>query len=170
MSVSVASPPVATPRATRSVREARRDDEAGLIALVRSVAEFTPDEVEVALELIESTLAETDDYRVLVALEGDRVVGYACFGPTPMTKGTFDLYWIASSRNARGSGVGRALIDAVMQRLRACGGRLLRVETSSRDEYIATRRFYDRASFEHAATIPGFYDVDDDLLIYVRRA
>jgi ribosomal protein S18 acetylase RimI-like enzyme len=166
--MSVASPPTTAPYGARSVREARRDDEAGIAALVRSVAEFTPDEVEVALELIESALAKTDDYRLLVALEGDRVVGYACFGPTPMTKGTFDLYWIASSRTARGSGVGRALIDAVMDQLRACGGRLLRVETSSRAEYLATRRFYDRASFKHAATLAGFYDVDDDLMIYVR--
>jgi ribosomal protein S18 acetylase RimI-like enzyme len=165
---AVAVPLASAPFGARVVREARRDDEAGLSALVRSVGEFSPDEVEVALELIESALAKTDDYRVLVALEHDRITGYACFGPTPMTKGAFDLYWIASAKGARGSGVGRALIDAVIESLRACGGRLLRVETSSRTEYLATRRFYERAAFKLAATLTAFYDVDDDLMIYVR--
>src|SRR5438067_1925956 len=105
MSVAASSPPPVAPFGARVVREARPEDAAGLVALVRSVGEFTPDEVEVALELIESALAKTDDYQVVVALEHDRVTGYACFGPTPMTKGAFDLYWIASAKGARGSGV-----------------------------------------------------------------
>ena len=37
------------------------------------------------------------------------VLGYACFGPTPMTERTWDLYWIAVAPNAKRAGVGRAL-------------------------------------------------------------
>ena len=35
---------------------------------------------------------ETSGYTFLVDLDADRVVGYACFGPHPLTQGTFDLY------------------------------------------------------------------------------
>jgi len=30
--------------------------------------------------------------------------GYICYGPTPMTDGTYDLYWIASDPRVRGQG------------------------------------------------------------------
>lgn len=152
----------------RVVREARPDDGPALIALVRTLTEFSAEEVEVAVELVESALAKTDDYRLVVAHARDRLVGYACFGPTPMTKGAYDLYWIATREGERGTGVGRALVDGVIDRVRSSKGRLLRVETSSREDYASTRKFYERASFLHAATIPAFYDVSDDLVIYVR--
>jgi hypothetical protein len=39
------------------------------------------------------------DYNVLVCDDGERILGYICFGPTPMTMGTWDLYWIAVDRS-----------------------------------------------------------------------
>lgn len=152
------------------VRAIEARDRPALAALLTTVAEFTAEEVAVALELIDAAIDETDDYRVLVA-ESARpgaLDGYVCFGPTPMTTGTWDLYWIATSSAARRTGVGRALIDALDLALRREGARLVRVETSSRDGYQATRSFYDRTGFGVAATIREFYAPGDDLVIYAR--
>ena len=63
--------------------------------VLRSDATFREDEVEVALELVDDALETPEsDYWLRVAYIEGRVAGYICFGPTPMTASTFDLYWI----------------------------------------------------------------------------
>ena len=155
--------------AARRVRDVAPSDRAPLAALLATTPEFTPDEVAVALELIDHAIGRTDDYRVLVVETGDRLDGYVCFGPTPMTDGTWDLYWIATAAHARRTGAGLALVASLMQRLREERARLVRLETSSRPEYDATRRFYDKAGFVVAATLHDFYAPGDDLVTYVLR-
>jgi ribosomal protein S18 acetylase RimI-like enzyme len=150
------------------VREIHLGDREPLAEMLARVREFDAEEVEVALELIDHAIHRTDDYRVLVAvLDGASAIGgYVCYGPTPMTQGTFDLYWIATDPSLRRSGVGKALVMALEQTLATEGARLVRLETSSRDDYAATRAFYDRTEFEVLARIRDFYSVGDDLLIY----
>lgn len=109
------------------------------------------------------------DYKVLIAEREGRVLGYVCYGPTPMTQGTWDLYWIASDPAARGQGVGAALVGAMEQELRRQGGRLIRVETSTTEAYGATRRFYAHLHFAEEARLRDFYSVGDDLIILTKR-
>jgi ribosomal protein S18 acetylase RimI-like enzyme len=131
---------------------------------------FTPDEVLCALELIDAAAQPNHpDYQALVAVRSDLVLGYVCFGPTPMTQGTFDLYWIASSPDARGQGVGAALVSAMEVELRGRGARLVRVETSAQEAYGTTRGFYAAMRYEEEARIRDFYRVGDDLIILGKR-
>ena len=119
-------------------------------------------------EMLDEALGGDDDYRFLGAFDADDLVGYACWGPTPGTAGTYDLYWIAVEQARQGRGIGTQLAEAVEQRLQAEGGRLLVVETSSREDYTPTRRFYERRSYQRRATIPGYYAPGDDLVIYTK--
>jgi ribosomal protein S18 acetylase RimI-like enzyme len=96
-------------------------------------------------------------------------VGYACYGPTPGTDGTFDLYWIAVHPSAQGRGDGSRLLAEVERRLRERDARLLVVETSSRDSYRHTRRFYEARGYTLAARCRDYYAVDDDREIYCKR-
>ncbi len=130
--------------------------------------------MRVALSLIDESFAKPDDpdpYRFVVAEAAAerRVVGYVCFGTTPLTTGTYDLYWIAVDPTFQGGGVGSLLVDAVLDAMRAAGGRLLLIETSSRAEYARTREFYDRAGMTLEARVRDFYSPGDDRLIYARR-
>jgi ribosomal protein S18 acetylase RimI-like enzyme len=95
-------------------------------------------------------------------------VGYACWGPTPGTEGTHDLYWIVVDPASQGKGVGSGLLQEVEGRLRADGGRLVVVETSSRADYAPTRGFYERRGYARAAVIPAYYAPGDDLVIYLK--
>lgn len=111
---------------------------------------------------------------MLVADEGvgdapdARPVGYVCFGRTPMTESTYDLYWLVISPTDRGRGLGHALVARFEDHLRANGGRTVRVETSSLEGQGGASRFYDSAGYGRAGVIPDFYRAGDDLLIFAK--
>ena len=92
--------------------------------------------------------------------------GYACFGPHPLTQGTYDLYWIVVDPTAQGHGIGHALLARVEAEVQARGGRLLLVETSGTPAYTAARRFYESSGYRCEATIHDFYAPGDDLVIF----
>lgn len=114
---------------------------------------------------------QPDPYHFVVAESTDdrRVLGYVCFGTTPLTTGTYDLYWIAVDPTLHGGGIGTLLVDAVLATMRADGGRLLLIETSSRADYANTRAFYERAGLTIEARVRDFYSPGDDRLIYAKR-
>jgi ribosomal protein S18 acetylase RimI-like enzyme len=151
-----------------SLRPVERAHRARLETLVRGTGLFREAEVRTAVELLDEALDGDDDYRFLGAFDGDELVGYACFGPTPDTVGTFDLYWIAVDKQRQGSGIGTQLVTAVEETLSTLGGRLIVVETSSRPDYDATRAFYEAKGYQKTATIPGYYAKSDDLVIYIK--
>ena len=144
--------------------ESRHRD--ALANILRRTPEFKEDEREVALELIDLGIRREDTYRFWVEEEQGRARGYVCFGPTPMTHGTFDLYWLLVDPAVKGKGLGRGLVRAMEDELRAEGARLVRVETAGSPEYAGTRAFYDRIGYEVVARIRDFYWPGNDLYIY----
>ena len=151
-----------------SLRPVGRAQRAQLERLTAATGLFRPDEVAIALELLDDSLAGDTDYRLLGAYAADDLVGYACWGPTPGTRGTYDLYWIVVDPVWQGRGIGTELLGAVEHTLVAAQGRLIVVETSSRAAYAPTRAFYERRGYARTATLPGYYAPDDDLVIYLK--
>jgi ribosomal protein S18 acetylase RimI-like enzyme len=152
------------------IRPIAAKDREQLAELLGRIDTFSPPEVSCALELIDLALTSNkSDYQVLVATKGSKVVGYICYGPTPMTVGTFDLYWIASAPEVRGQGVGSALVAAMEGDLRKRGARLLRVETSAMEAYGPTRGFYEAMQYKEEARFRDFYKVGEDLIILSKR-
>jgi ribosomal protein S18 acetylase RimI-like enzyme len=140
--------------------------------ILRATGAFRDEEVAVALELVDDATAPapSGDYAALAALGTDgRVAGYACYGPTPGTDGTWDLYWIATDPAWHGAGCGRALLEAVERALGARGGRMVVAETSTRDDYAATRAFYLKTGFVEAATVADFYAPGDGRALFIKR-
>jgi GNAT superfamily N-acetyltransferase len=167
-----------------------RRDRPRLAELLAATGAFNADEVEVALSLFDVSLADgrsrqglalrddapptqdvDGDYEFLGAFDenDERLLGYACFGATPATDGTYDLYWLAVGPAAQGRGVGTALVRAVEQKLLGRGARLLVVETSSRLDYAGTRRFYARSGYTEAARVRDFYAPADDRIVLTTR-
>jgi ribosomal protein S18 acetylase RimI-like enzyme len=154
----------------------RPENRARLAELLVDTGAFRADEVEVALSLFDlahGRAAGADDappdYEFVGAFEEERLVGYACFGPTPATEGTHDLYWLAVDPAAQGRGIGRALVRQVERKLIDRGGRLLVVETSSRPDYASTREFYARSGYAEAARVRDFYAPADDRILLTTR-
>lgn len=143
--------------------------------ILTATAVFRPEEVEVAIELFDEATggprpgAPPADYEVVGAFVDAELAGYACYGPTPATDRTFDLYWIAMHPEHQGSGGGSRLLGEVERTLRDRGARLLVVETSSRGDYTPTRRFYEARGYTEAARLREFYAPADDRVIYTKR-
>ena len=54
------------------------------------------------------------------------------------------------------------------ERICAAGGLLIVIETSSREDYAATRGFYEELGYVRAARVKGYYAPDDDLIVYTK--
>ncbi len=153
-----------------TVRRIEARDREAIRVLVEGTGAFKPHEVDVAMELVDAALSnpKQDDYHPYVIAEDDgTVVAYACFGKNPMTRFTWDLYWIATRKDRMGKGYGRRMVAFVLEQVRARGGRLLVIETSSKESYGDTRAFYDKIGCTLAAQIKDYYDEGDDKLIYL---
>ena len=150
------------------IRPIRKGDRAALRRVITSDDTFKPEEVKVAIELVTSALDALDDYRVLVAVLDKVVSGYICFGPTPMTVRTYDLYWIVVAATARGRGVARALIEHMEAELRAAGGANVRVETSKTENYGSARHLYANLGYPEVSRLKDFYSPGDDLITYFK--
>jgi ribosomal protein S18 acetylase RimI-like enzyme len=151
-----------------SLRPVGHAHRARLEQLTRGTDLFREEEVATAVELLDESLAGDEDYRFLGAFDADQLIGYACWGPTPGTMATSDLYWIVVDRTRQGDGIGSQLLAEVERRLTADGRRLVVVETSSRTDYAPTRGFYEARGYTRTATIPGYYAPGDDLVVYTK--
>lgn len=138
--------------------------------LVESTGVFSPIEVEVAVELVDERLRRglESGYHFLFAEREGRTVGYACFGPIPLTTASFDLYWIAVDQSFQGQRIGRVLLEKSEEAVRRAGGRQIYIETSNREQYTPTRGFYLRCGYHQAALLKDFYAPGDDKVIYAK--
>jgi ribosomal protein S18 acetylase RimI-like enzyme len=135
--------------------------------ITRAVLVFRDDEVPVALEVFDGAVGGSPDYIALGATVDERLVGWICWGPTPCTLGTYDLYWMAVDPAMQGSGIGAALLREMEGRL-AGSARLIVVETAGRPDYRPTRAFYEARGYRKASVIPDFYAPGDDQVVYVK--
>jgi ribosomal protein S18 acetylase RimI-like enzyme len=148
-----------------------------IVELTRSTGVFRDEEVvvaeEVALDAVRGgqsavapALGDRPYYAIGAECEG-RLVGWICWGHTPCTVGTWDLYWLAVDPVVQSQGIGSALVRA-MERSLAGRARLVAVNTSGRPDYAPTCRFYENHGYHRAAVVPNYYAPGDDQVIYVK--
>jgi GNAT superfamily N-acetyltransferase len=136
--------------------------------ITRGVGLFREDEILVALEVFDAGVATGGDSYILLGAEVDgRLAGWICWGPTPCTLGTYDLYWMAVDPSLHGTGIGTALLFEMERRL-AGTARIIVVETSGRPDYGPTRAFYHARGYHPAATIPDFYAAGEYQVVFLK--
>lgn len=158
------------------IRPAVARDRARILEILLATGRFTQQEVGWAMELVDASLAapEKGEYVAHVVEEpesgpGRRVQGYVLFGPTPLTDGVFDLYWIAVDPAQQGQGIGQVLLRFVENEVRRQRGRMLLIETSSKQSYAPTLRFYQRAGYDEISRIKDFYRIEDDKVVFCKH-
>lgn len=148
----------------------RRRDACIVRDIVSSTGLFRPDEIRIAVELVEERvrIGPTSGYHFIFAEREGRVLGYSCYGPVPLTLQSYDLYWIAVRKEVQGKGIGRMLLEKSEAAIAKVGGRRVYIETSSKAIYLGTRRFYERNGYRAEATLREFYSPGDHKVIYVK--
>jgi D-alanine-D-alanine ligase len=142
-------------------------DRPAIESITRACGLFRDDEIPVALEVFDAALAADPAYAALAADADGRTAGWICWGPTPCTLGTYDLYWMAVDPALQHAGIGTALIREMERRLTGLA-RLIVVETAGRADYAGTRAFYEARGYHAVARIPQFYAPDDDQVVYLK--
>jgi ribosomal protein S18 acetylase RimI-like enzyme len=129
---------------------------------------FTDEEVVVAMELAEEAVDPRPDttYRIAVTRSDGRVSGYIVWGLTWFTKWSYDLYWMAVDPDVQRAGLGTLLVREMERAMRAEGGRIVRIETSSLPEYGKTRDFYRKIGYPETLRVKDFYWEGNDLCLH----
>jgi len=132
---------------------------------------FYDSEVKIVEELAQENLkkGEKSGYLFNLALEGEKPIGFTCYGKIPGTADSFDLYWIAVHPSQQGKGLGKELFTQALNDIALRSGKNVWIETSSRDLYLPTREFYEKAHCELVANLPNFYGSNDNKLVYLKR-
>jgi ribosomal protein S18 acetylase RimI-like enzyme len=158
------------------IRPAERKDRDRIHEVLVATARFNADEVRCAIDLVDQAFdhPERGEYLVYVLEDPDSgprktVQGYVCFGATPLADGVFDLYWIAVDPKQQGQGFGQVLLRFVENEVRRHRGRMLLIETSSKESYAPTIRFYQRSGYDEISRIKDFYRIEDDKVVFCKK-
>jgi len=152
-------------------KEVRPDDLHNVRRIVESSGFFSTAEVKIAVELVHERLTKgtQSGYNFLFLEREGEVIGYSCFGRIPCTEASYDVYWIAVHDSCRGKGVGKKLLTETETEIVQQGGERIYVDTSSREQYEPTRRFYLACGYREEAVLDDFYAPGDAKVIYVKE-
>jgi ribosomal protein S18 acetylase RimI-like enzyme len=156
---------------TTGIRRAGPEDKDVVMAILKRTKFFRPEELKIAEEVFDDSISGKleVDYQSFVAREANKTIGWVCFGPTPCTVGTFDIYWLAVDPEHQNSGVGTSLVQYAQAIIKKLNGRLITVDTSGSPRYLSTCRFYESLGYCKEACLKDFYNVDDDKILYIKR-
>ena len=145
---------------TGTVRPLEANDIPRLAAIIDAVELFPGDELA-------GMVADRSDAIWLTLLEHEPI-GMAYCIPEALTDGTWNLLAIAVAPSHQSFGQGtillQALEDVVVQR----EGRLLVIDTSGGDDFVASRAFYLRGGYTEEARIRDFWAPGDDKVTYTK--
>jgi len=152
------------------IRPTIREDYESILDILKRTDYFTAEEIKIADELLGSFFTQSleSGYWTYTAVN-DKVVGYICYGPVPLTDGTYDVYWVAVDPALQGQGIGTELLNFAEDDISRHKGRLITIYTSSQEKYLPTRSFYLKRGYHEGARVRDYYRPADDLVIYVKQ-
>lgn len=153
------------------IRSLQKEDRDKIEQMLRDTNNFNENEITVAMELVDIYLNNSNqkDYEIFVDTEQDGFInGYVCIGQRPLTRSTYDLYWIAVNPSVQSKGIGTKLIKYIEDHIKKKNGSLILIETSGKPSYEKERRFYEKNNYNKIAEIKDFYDKGDSLVIYCK--
>ncbi len=140
------------------IRRIKQADVEEIEKMLNKIPNFSKNEVEVAMELVNiAANQKQDDYNIFVFEEKNKVIGYHCTGKRPLTDAVYDLYWIVADPEYSKKGIGKALLLHAENFVKEKNGRWILAETSSKENYSSTRNFYLRNNYTIVAQINDFY-------------
>ncbi len=147
------------------IRPLVAEDRGPIERITRTCGAFSPEEEAVCLDLVDATLHGSKEYEVVVAAEGENVLGFLTYGTDPIGQGVWEVYWIVTDANLQNRGVGSTLLAWLHEHV---DGRMILIETGGKPAYEPQRRFYLKNGYREVSRIQDFYTPGDDLVVYRR--
>jgi ribosomal protein S18 acetylase RimI-like enzyme len=143
-------------------------DTPALLELADRTGVFKPLEIEALREVLDDYHAANSGlgHRSVTFEQNGQILGFAYYAPAAMTDRTWYLYWIAVSKQTQAKGIGGKLLKHAEDDIRALGGRMLLIETSSLPHYELTRRFYLKHGYEQEAVLRDYYAEGDGMVVF----
>jgi ribosomal protein S18 acetylase RimI-like enzyme len=153
-----------------NIRKALASDQQTIMDIIVRTDFFRPVEIDIAKEVFEDAILQKPGctYQSYVADIKGKAVGWVCFGATPCTLGTFDIYWIAVDPDLQKQHIGSQLLAFAEKQIKAQNGRLSVIETSGSQKYVSTQQFYIKNGYIQAANVADFYAPNDPKLIFTK--
>ncbi len=148
------------------IRKAIQSDKESILLLSEQVG-FGNEEKEYFGQQLDNAFQSISGKSIIV-YEDNGVQAAAFLVEDELAPGVWNMLFIAVSEHQRNSGIGSQLIEYIEKELLSKKARLLIVETSSQEYFIPARKFYEKNNFTLTATIPNYYEVGDDKIIYYK--
>lgn len=156
------------------IRLSQPNDIAAILSITEAIG-FQPGELEVVRNLLTDYFADSNGRDSLQKSNAEQfwltnhqdngeIIGVAYCEPERMTDQTWNLQLIAIHPNHQGQGYGGKLLRHVEATLKACGGRMLLVETLA--SFNLAQAFYKKYGYEEEARIRDFYAAGDDKIVF----
>ncbi|MBI4783299.1 MAG: GNAT family N-acetyltransferase [Oscillatoriophycideae cyanobacterium NC_groundwater_1537_Pr4_S-0.65um_50_18] len=156
------------------IRPSKLDDVPAILAIAEAIG-FQPSEMEVVHQLLTDYFTDgcgrdplqnsnAERFWLTISVGNDETIGVAYCEPERMTDQTWNLQLIAIHPNYQGHGHGGKLLCHVEETLKACGGRMLLVETLA--SFDLAQAFYRKYGYEEEARIRDFYAVSEDKVVF----
>lgn len=139
--------------------------------IVSSTGFFRNDEINIAVELVQEYLdkGEESGYKFIFAEIDGKTVAYSCYGLIPCSLISWDLYWIVTHNDFRGKGIGKIILQETENQIKKYGGKTIYIETSSKEKYFPTQKFYEKNRYSIKTIYEDFYELNDNKIIYYKK-
>ena len=108
----------------------------------------------------------TDESRACVAIREGTLMGVIVHGTLAGADGAGRLQLLVTAARARRTGVGRALVQAAFDDLRALGARFVFVEMPDDESLVPARRLLEQSGFRAESRVRDFFRDGVDLVIH----
>ncbi len=150
----------------------KKSDRKKIGDLLLSTGFFYDHEIRVAVDIVKSayqTGEEKSGYHFVIAEHENKILGFSCFGIAPCTIASYDLYWLAVCKGSMNKGLGGKILDKTESIIAGKGGVNIWIETSSRNKYSRTRKFYKKKGYQVQAELRDFYAPGDNKVIFLKK-
>ena len=149
------------------IRKAKNTDASEIAAVLLDF--YNMDDAAEAVHSFESE--KNKDYNYIVALENEKIIGLITWLIHGLPKhGLFELDRICLLSESRGKGVGKKLVDALINDARTWfadqGSRIRKLYLLTHEDNTSAHIFYEKVGFTHETTLTGHYYDGKDERVY----
>ena len=149
------------------IRKAKNTDSSEIAAVLLDF--YNMDDAAEAVHSFESE--KNKDYNYIVALENEKIIGLITWLIHGLPKhGLFELDRICLLSESRGKGVGKKLVDALINDARTWfadqGSRIRKLYLLTHEDNTSAHIFYEKVGFTHETTLTGHYYDGKDERVY----